>query len=305
MDQTENGNLRGIVLMVVSMAAFAVEDMFIKRAADDMPTGEILLILGVLGAAIFSVMALRAGERPFSRDLFLPQVVLRNLGEAVGTLGFVTAIALTPLTTATAILQAMPLAVTLGAALFLGESVGWRRWTAILVGFAGVLVIIRPGLDGFQPESLWAVAAVIGLAIRDLATRRVPARVGSLSISVSGFLTVAILGAGMLWLSGGMVLPEAVQMGLMAGALTAGVVGYWMVVEAMRVGEIAAVTPFRYTRLVFALGIGVVIFGERPDLMTLAGGALVIGSGLYTFARERARRRGAAKAAISAAPSAR
>lgn len=301
MDQTENGNLRGIVLMVVSMAAFAIEDSFIKRAADDMPTGQILLMLGVFGAAIFTVMAARAGQKPFSRDLLQGQVMLRNLGEVIGTMGFVTAIALTPLTSATAILQAMPLAVTLGAALFLGESVGWRRWTAILVGFAGVLVIIRPGLEGFDINSLWAVLAVFGLAIRDLATRRVPARIGSMSISVSGFVSVAILGGAMLALSGGAVWPGTLQTALMVGALAAGVVGYWMVVEAMRVGEISAVTPFRYTRLIFALIIGILIFGERPDLMTLAGATLVIGSGLYTFARERMRRRNAARAeAISA-----
>lgn len=301
MDQTENGNLRGIVLMVVSMAAFAIEDSFIKRAADDMPTGQILLMLGVFGAAIFTVMAARAGQKPFSRDLLQGQVMLRNLGEVIGTMGFVTAIALTPLTSATAILQAMPLAVTLGAALFLGESVGWRRWTAILVGFAGVLVIIRPGLEGFDINSLWAVLAVFGLAIRDLATRRVPARIGSMSISVSGFVSVAILGGAMLALSGGAVWPGTLQTALMVGALSAGVVGYWMVVEAMRVGEISAVTPFRYARLIFALIIGILIFGERPDLMTLAGATLVIGSGLYTFARERVRRRNAARAeAISA-----
>lgn len=301
MDQTENGNLRGIVLMVVSMAAFAIEDSFIKRAADDMPTGQILLMLGVFGAAIFTVMAARAGQKPFSRDLLQGQVMLRNLGEVIGTMGFVTAIALTPLTSATAILQAMPLAVTLGAALFLGESVGWRRWTAILVGFAGVLVIIRPGLEGFDINSLWAVLAVFGLAIRDLATRRVPARIGSMSISVSGFVSVAILGAAMLALSGGAVWPGTLQTALMVGALSAGVVGYWMVVEAMRVGEISAVTPFRYARLIFALIIGILIFGERPDVMTLAGATLVIGSGLYTFARERVRRRNAARAeAISA-----
>ena len=301
MDQTENGNLRGIVLMVVSMAAFAIEDSFIKRAADDMPTGQILLMLGVFGAAIFTVMAARAGQKPFSRDLLQGQVMLRNLGEVIGTMGFITAIALTPLTSATAILQAMPLAVTLGAALFLGESVGWRRWTAILVGFAGVLVIIRPGLEGFDINSLWAVLAVFGLAIRDLATRRVPARIGSMSISVSGFVSVAILGGAMLALSGGAVWPGTLQTALMVGALSAGVVGYWMVVEAMRVGEISAVTPFRYARLIFALIIGILIFGERPDVMTLAGATLVIGSGLYTFARERVRRRNAARAeAISA-----
>lgn len=289
-------NLRGIVLMVASMGGFAIEDMFIKWAAVGVPTGQILLMLGIFGTPIFAWMARREGAGIVSAQAWHPAVVWRNLGEMVGTLGFVTALALTPLTSATAIFQAAPLAVTLGAALFLGEKVGWRRWSAICVGFVGVLIIIRPGLSGFQIASLWSVLAVIGLSIRDVATRKIPGTISTLQIAAWGFVAVAILGAGMLLVTGGAVLPTAAQFLFITGALAFGVTAYWAITQAMRLGEISVITPFRYSRLVFAMVIGMAVFHERPDGYTLAGAALIIGSGLYTFARERARKRAAALA---------
>ncbi len=289
-------NLRGIILMVAAMGGFAIEDMFIKWAAVGVPTGQILLMLGVLGTPIFAWMARREGAGVVSALVWHPAVVWRNLGEMAGTMGFVTALALTPLTSATAIFQAAPLAVTLGAALFLGEKVGWRRWSAICVGFVGVLIIIRPGLSGFQIASLWSVLAVIGLSIRDVATRKIPGTISTLQIAAWGFVAVAILGAGMLLVTGGAVVPSGVQLLLITGALAFGVTAYWAITQATRLGEMSAITPFRYSRLVFAMVIGMAVFHERPDAYTLAGAALIIGSGLYTFARERARKRAAALA---------
>lgn len=293
-----DGNLRGIVLMVASMAAFAMEDMFIKWAAgaggSGLPTGQILVMLGLAGTPVFGLMAARQGVGIFGAVLWHPAVLARNLGEMIGTLGFITALALTPLTSATAIFQAAPLAVTLGAALFLGEKVGWRRWSAICVGFAGVLIIIRPGMEGFELASLWSVLAVFGLSIRDVATRRVPATISTLQLSASGFMAVGILGLGMLVVSGGAQTPSPAQFGFIGGALCFGIWGYWAITEAMRLGEISVITPFRYSRLVFALLIGMVVFGERPDVITLSGAALIIASGLYTFARERVRKRATA-----------
>jgi drug/metabolite transporter (DMT)-like permease len=152
-------NLRAIALMVLSMAGFAVEDMLIKYIALEMPTGQFLMLIGAGGALIFTLMAWKQGQAVLSADFLRPTIIIRNLGEVIGTLGFVTALVLTPLSSASAILQATPLAVTLGAALFLKEAVGWRRWSAILIGFGGVVAVIRPGLDGFQPASLFAVVA--------------------------------------------------------------------------------------------------------------------------------------------------
>jgi len=279
-------NLRGSVLMVLAMAGFALEDMFIKRLADTMPVGQIIMAIGLGGAAIFAAICARRGRRLFTRDLLARPVLLRNTGEMAGTMCFVTAIALTPLSSASAILQATPLAVTLGAALFLGEPVGWRRWSAILVGFAGVLMVVRPGLAGFAPASLFAVGAVIGLALRDLATRAVPAAISSMQLSAYAFATLVPTGAILLAFGEGAVMPAAVQLRDLGLALGCGVAAYYAIVAAMRVGEVAVVTPFRYTRLVFALVIGVAVFAERPDAWTLTGAAVIVASGLYTLMRE-------------------
>lgn len=284
-------NLRGILLMIASMGGFAIEDMFIKWAAAGLPTGQILLMLGVVGTPVFALMAKREGKAFFDRDFLHPALIWRNLGEMVGTLGFVTALALTPLTTATAIFQAAPLAVTLGAALFLGEQVGWRRWTAISLGFIGVLMIIRPGFEGSALASLWSVLAVLGLSVRDLATRKIPGTISTMQVSAWGFLSVAVLGALMLAVTGGARMPTLAQTGYIGGALLFGITAYWAITQAMRLGEISVITPFRYSRLVFAMVIGMVVFRERPDAVTFAGAALIIGSGLYTFARERLRKR--------------
>jgi len=282
------GNLRGIFLMVASMAAFAVEDMLIKQVSVRLPVGQILITVGFFGMLAFWAAAARRRRRIWSRDLLLRPVLLRNLGEMIAALGFITALSLTPLSSASAILQATPLAVTLGAALFLGERVGWRRWSAIAVGFAGVLMIVRPGLTGFQPASLFAVGGVIGLAMRDVATRRCPPSVSSLQLSAYGFGALVPAGALLMALTGG---PQPVgwtDAGLLSVGLVFGIGGYYAIVEAMRAADVGAVMPFRYTRLLFALGFGMLVFGERPDQWTLGGAALIVGSGLYTIARERA-----------------
>lgn len=293
-------NLRGSILMVLSMAGFALEDMFIKRLAADLPVGQIVMLVGLGGALIFGAITTAQGRRLWSRDLLTGPVLLRNFGELLGTLGFVMAIALTPLSSASAILQATPLAVTLGAALFLGESVGWRRWSAILVGFAGVLMVIRPGMAGFEPASLFAVLAVIGLAIRDLATRAVPRAISSMQLSTYAFATLVPTGAILLAFHGTPALPSALHWRDLVLALLCGVLAYYAIVAAMRLGDVAVITPFRYSRLVFALIIGVTLFDERPDFWTLTGAAIIIASGIYTFWRERrlARRTPAPSAAI-------
>ena len=281
-------NRLGIILMVAAMAGFAVEDMFVKAVSARLPVAQILLVLGATGAAVFAALAMRRGQRPWSRALLTRPVLLRNGGEVVGTLGYVTAIALTPLASAAAILQALPLVVTMGAALFLGERVGWRRWSAIVAGFLGVLMVIRPGLAGFRPESLFALVGVLGLATRDLATRATPRDVSSLQLSVWGFAVLVPVSAVLLALGPGPVAMTGPDIAVLAGALAAGVGGYYALTEASRLGEMSVVTPFRYVRLIFALALGLAVFREVPDGWTLAGGGVIIASGLYTVARERA-----------------
>ncbi|KIN61263.1 Integral membrane protein [Sulfitobacter noctilucae] len=281
-------NMRGAGLMVLAMLGFALEDMFIKLLADTIGVGQILLMLGIGGACVFAVVVLAQGRALFSRDMLTLPILLRALGEMIGTLFFISAIVLTPLSSASAILQATPLVVTLGAALFLAEPVGWRRWSAIIVGLMGVILIIRPGMESFELLSLLALGAVFCLALRDLATRRVPETISSMQLSFLGFVVIIPSGLFMIWFTGTPVhnMPAGNWL-YFVSALSIGLFAYYAIVAAMRVGDVSFVTPFRYARLLFALVIGVSVFGETPDAMTLLGAAIIVASGIYTVWRER------------------
>jgi len=281
-------NFRGAVLMVIAMLGFAIEDSFIKLIGDAMPIGQILIMLGLGGAVVFAIIVRLQGHALVARSMLAAPVLVRGIGEMFGTVCFVSAIIYTPLSTASAILQAMPLVVTLGAALFLGEPVGWRRWGAVIVGFLGVLLIVRPGSDSFTPLSLLALGAVIGLATRDVATRKIPKTLSTMQLSYLGFLALLPAGTMLMVLTGtpAVTLDLRVSLLIIASIATAAF-AYYAIVAAMRVGEISFVSPFRYTRLVFALIIGTVFFAERPDLLTLIGAAIIVASGVYTVLRER------------------
>jgi drug/metabolite transporter (DMT)-like permease len=280
-------NITGILLMIAAMVLFAVEDLFLKWAAVGLPLGQIVLISGALGAPVFFVMARRERRGILVKDALHPAVIARNIGEMIGTASFVAALALVPLGTVAAVLQAMPLAVTMGAALFFGERVGWRRWTAISVGFLGVLLVIQPGAEGFRPEAMLVLVTVAGMALRDLSARAIPAHVTTAQVSAWGLMAVTVLGLGMLGVTGGARMVTASEAAILLGAVIFGTGGYWAVTAATRTGEVAVVAPFRYTRLVFSMGLGVVFLAERPDGLTLVGAGLIVASGLYAFARER------------------
>jgi drug/metabolite transporter (DMT)-like permease len=280
-------NLRGSLWMVAAMAGFAIEDMFLKSVAASLPVGQILMIFGAGGMLGFAVLAARRGERILHPAILSPAILIRCVFEVAGRLFYTLAIALTPLSSASAILQATPLVVVMGAALIFGEKVGWRRWMAIAVGFAGVLIILRPGLDGFTPLSLLAVLGMLGFAGRDLATRAAPPVLSNLQLGVYGFAMMVPTGAILLAVSGGAALPSVLAAGQLAAATVIGVLAYYALTSAMRMGEVSVVTPFRYTRLVFALILGVTVFAEQPDAATLLGSAVIVGSGLYTLLRSR------------------
>ncbi|PZQ99722.1 MAG: EamA family transporter [Cereibacter sphaeroides] len=281
--------MRGITLMTAAMALFAFEDAFLKLAAADLPAGEVLFITGIGGTLVFAMMTLLRGDRLFSRHLLHPAFLARNAGEMVASIAYLLGLAALPLATVAAVLQSLPLVVTMGAALFLGEQVGWRRWLAIAVGFVGVMMIIRPGLDGFQPASLWIVLSVLGVAIRDLATRHIPAGASTNQISAWALFSIALLGGVMMAVTGDAVAPDTDGIWFLVGIFVFGNAGYWAITSATRHGEISVIAPFRYARLLFSLILAVLIFSERPDVTTYAGATLIIGSGLYAFARERAR----------------
>jgi len=193
-----------------------------------------------------------------------------------------------PLSTVAAVFQVTPLAITMGAALFLGEQVGWRRWLAIGLGFIGVMLIIKPGVDGFDPSVIWVIIAVLGVVLRDLVTRVIPEHVSSSIISLQAFLAAIVVSSTLLiFTSDSLVAVSAKNSSLFAGAIVFGIAGYYAIVSAMRVGHASIVAPFRYTRLLFSLTTGMIIFGERLDNLSLLGSVIIIGTGLYTFLRER------------------
>ncbi|QYK43392.1 MAG: DMT family transporter [Paracoccaceae bacterium] len=273
------------------MAGFAVEDLLLKVIARQMPVGQILIVFGLAGALVFALLCRRRRLPVWHPAILTRPLILRAAFEVAGRLFHTLALALTSLAATSAILQATPLVVVAGAALIFGERVGWRRWTAILVGFAGVLIILRPGVEGFTPLSLLAVAGMIGFAGRDLATRAAPAVLGNLQLGVYGFAAMVPTGAMMLGWTGGAVMPDLVGAVTLAVVTAVGVAAYLALTIAMRTGEVSVVTPLRYSRLVFALILAVILLGERPDAATLAGSAIVVCSGLYTLIRtQRANR---------------
>jgi drug/metabolite transporter (DMT)-like permease len=281
-------NLRGAALMVLAMLGFAIEDMMIKVISGTLPIGQIIGLFGLGGAIVFGSMCKLQGRLLLDPQLLTRTIVFRNAAELVGTLGFVTAIALTPISTASAILQATPLIVTFGAAMFFGETVGWRRWTAIGVGFFGVMLIIRPCTEGFNHLSIITLIGVFGLAMRDLATRSVPKETSSMQLSFLAFLTLVPTGLILSLVFGtSWVIPTFKIWAMLGASIIVAVFAYYAVVAAMRVGEISFVTPFRYSRLVFALFFGVLVFKEEPDALTLIGSAIIVASGIYTVWRER------------------
>lgn len=282
-----NNNLRGSLFMIAAMAGFAVEDMFLKTAARQVPVGQILMIFGTAGMVGFALLAKLQGARLFTPAILSAPILIRAGFEVMGRLFYTLAIALTPLSSASAILQATPLVVVAGAAIVFGESVGWRRWAAITAGFIGVLVILRPGLDGFTPLSILAVLGMLGFAGRDLATRAAPKTLSNLTLGVYGFAMMVPTGAGLLAWTGGAVWPDLSTSLALAAATVFGVAGYYALTVAMRVGEVSLVTPFRYTRLLFALIFGTIVFAERPDAATLFGSAIIVASGIYTLLRGR------------------
>ena len=282
-------NQRGSLLMIGSMAGFAVEDAFIKAAARVMPLGLVLVLMGLAGVIVFALMARRLGEPMLPRAFVAPAMLARSAFEVIGRLFYALAIALTPLATTSAILQATPLVVVAGAALVFGERVGWRRWLAVGIGFVGVMVILRPGLEGFSILSLLAVVGLLGFAGRDLATRAAPKGLSNRQLGILGFAVLASAGAIILVVQGELNWPPLRGLGLTAGAAVFGILGYHALTGAMRTGDVGAVTPFRYTRLLFALILAMALFGEVPDGATLIGAGLIVGSGIFALARGRRR----------------
>ena len=280
-------NSRGALLMMGSMLSFTLNDAAMKALSDELPLFQAIFLRGIATTVLLYLLARAMGGLTWRlprRDWQL--IALRSLAEIGAAFFFITALFNMPIANATAILQALPLSITLAGALFLGEAVGWRRLSAILIGFAGVMLIVRPGAAGFNAYSIYALLAVVMVTLRDLSARRLSDKVPTLTVALIAALAVMLVsGAASLATDWQPVSGKAAMQLAAASVLVIG--GYVFSVSAMRTGEIAVIAPFRYTSLLWALLLGLFVFAEWPSALTLAGAAIVVATGVYTFYRER------------------
>lgn len=279
-------NLRGIAAMLIAMATFVVNDALMKIAAGELPVGEAIFVRGLAFTAFGAALIVGSGALGGLPHALSARVLLRAAADVGGTVFFLSALVRMPMGDVFGILQFTPLAITAGAALFMGAAVGWRRWTATCVGLAGVLLIVRPGGAAFTPYALLAIVSVLFSAARDLLSRSVAPGVPPLIIvtTSAAVVTLASLGFTLLetW-----TLPSAANFLYLLAAAAALLAGQYWLVAAMRTGEIAVVAPFRYSIMLWAILAGFLVWREVPDLASWAGIAIVTGAGLYTFLREQ------------------
>jgi len=279
-------NLTGALLMMGSMAAFTFNDAMIKALSGEVPLFQVMFLRGVLTTILVAVIAWRMGALRQS----LPRadrwpVFWRMVGEIGSAYFFVSALFNMPIANISAIMQAMPLTITLAAALFFREPVGWKRMAAILAGFIGVMLIVRPGTEGFNVYSVYGLAAVAFVTLRDLATRKLSRDVPSMLVTLITSVFIMVF-FGLATLTGEWAPIDGRAMLLIGGAAVMIIGGYLFSIMVMRVGEISFVAPFRYTSLVWALILGWVVFGDWPETITLIGATIVVASGIFTLYRE-------------------
>ncbi|NLH81755.1 MAG: DMT family transporter [Phyllobacteriaceae bacterium] len=289
-------NRRGILAMAIAMAGFNLTDALTKLATEQLPLGETVFLRGLFATAAVAVAVAADGSWRRIRDLATPMLALRLFGEIGSTLFYLMALVHLALPNVSAVFQATPLAMTAAAALFLGETVGPRRWIAIAVGFVGVTIIVRPGLAGFEPASIWVLVSVLFVVVRDISTARLGTRLPTSLVTLATATAVTLLGAALLPFESSVsrvtewTVPTLGQLVLLATTAAALVTGYVLLIKATQLAETSAIAPYRYTLLVWALFWGALIFHTVPDAPTLIGGAIVVATGLYAFHRERVRR---------------
>lgn len=279
-------NMRGILAILASSTAFVVNDALVKLVTAELPTGEIIVIRGIMATTILALATSLAGAWRPPSVLMQPAMMIRLVTSACSTLCIVASLRYLPLATTSAILQVTPLVVTAGAALLLGAVVGWRRWTASLMGFVGVLLIIKPGTASFVPEVWIALTALVFTATRDLTTRFIDHTTPSILVAAASSAMVTLGGFTLLpfetW-----ILPSNTALVLLLVASGSLYFAYYLGIVAMRTGEIPVVAPFRYALILLALLLGYLLWGDIPDAISFLGIGVVTGAGLYLLHRER------------------
>ena len=281
----ENQALRAGLFMVLAMGSFVSNDTLIKLVGESLPVGEIIMVRGFMAFLVIAAICLQQGVITGISHLTAPVVIARNCLDLISTIAFVTALMHMQIANLTAVMQAVPLAVAVLSMVFLREHVGLRRMTAIILGFIGVVMIVKPSIASFNIYEALALIIVFGVALRDIVTKRIPARIPTFVIALgnAGFVTV---GGAVLCLMQGFQWPELWQFGLLALAAVFLASGYLFMVATLRLGDLSGTAPFRYSIMVFAIVSGIAVFGEFPDRISILGMALIVGTGLYAAHRE-------------------
>ena len=297
----QNTALRAGLLMVCAMGSFVCNDTIVKIVGKHLPVGELIALRGVMAMAILTAICAAQGLLGDLPKIRQKNVLMRSTCDLFATIAFVTALVHMPIANLTSVMQAVPLVVALLSMLFLGEEVGWRRMIAIVGGFIGVLMIVKPSVSNFSVYEVLALSIVLFVAVRDLLTKTIPARIPVFVIALAnaGFVTV---GGVALMLFQGAQRPEAWEVGLLALAACFLSAGYLLMVATLRLGELTGTAPFRYSVMVFAIISGVVVFGEFPDWIAILGMVLIVVCGLYAAHREALRSRALSDSAGMPAP---
>jgi len=280
--------LRGIVAMLLCCLFFLINDTIVKAVADHLPLGEVLFIRSLIATVVVFVAVWKMGLLP----RVLPQtsrfVMTRSICEGIATVVYLSGLMHLPIANASAISQGAPLAITAAGALVLGEIVGWRRWLSVVVGFCGILIIVRPGPDGFNSWALLPLLSVAIVTVRELSTRFIApetnSSVATLITQIMVTIACGLLSATEVWQP-----MTAIEFGLIVVAGLSCIFGVQFSIDAMRHGDISLVAQFRYSTIPFAIVLGWIIWGDVLDPLTLIGIAVVVGSGVYIFYRERVR----------------
>lgn len=288
---THNETIGGILAMLAAMTCFIVSDVFSKLASETLPVGEVITLRGLFSIAFAALPVLIAGSLPILRAKFNGPWLIRVGAEMLAALGFISALAHMPIANVVSITQTIPLAMTAAGALAFGERIGWRRWTAAIVGFCGVLLVVKPGSGDFSWWSLGALLCVFAVTIRDIATRRLDSGIPASLITFTTAIGVTIAGAGLGLAQGGWSMPSSLAFLQLAGAAATVSAAYYFSILAIRKAALSVVAPFRYTIIPMSLIAGYLVWNTVPDATALIGITIIAATGLYTFLREQQQRK--------------
>ena len=280
-------NLRGIIAVLIGSAAFVVNDAIVKLLSAELPSGEIIVVRGVMATALLiaGVFALGA-MRPLS-TLMTPMMAMRLVAAAAATTFIVISLRYVPLASVNTVLQVTPLLVTAGAAIFYGEKVGLTRWMAALTGFCGVLLIVKPGNGELGVAAYIVLVALACTTMRDLTTRGLERTIPSIYVAAAGAVAITLAGFVVAPFDTAWTMPTPGAWYWMGASAVCQFIATTFIVIALRTGEIAVIAPFRYVAAPLSILIGYWWWGDMPDALAFAGIGLVVAAGLYTLHRER------------------